>query len=72
MKIKLINPNTTADMTQSIQSCAEKYVRKDTEIYAVNPTVGVNSIECYVDEYLAIPGVLREVRKGSRKGPMRM
>lgn len=68
MKIKLINPNTTVAMTQSIQSCAEKYVRKDTEIYAVNPTVGVNSIECYVDEYLAIPGVLREVQKGEQEG----
>ena len=68
MKIKLINPNTTVAMTQSIQSCAEKYARKDTEIYAVNPTVGVNSIECYVDEYLAIPGVLREVQKGEQEG----
>lgn len=64
MKIKIINPNTTWDMTRSIEKCAKKYALPDTEILAVSPEMGVNSVECYVDEYLAIPGVLKEIAKG--------
>lgn len=68
IKIKVINPNTTLSMTKSIEMCAKKYANKDTIIYAVSPDIGVNSIECYVDEYLAIPGVLKEIAKGEEEG----
>lgn len=64
MKIKVINPNTTWSMTHSIAQCAKASALVDTQIVAVSPTVGVESIECYVDEYLAIPGVLNEILKG--------
>lgn len=64
IKIKIINPNTTMSMTKSIENCAKKFAREDTEVYCVSPRMGVNSIECYVDEYLAIPGVIDEVIKG--------
>ncbi len=64
MKIKIINPNTTAYMTDSIREVALKACNKNTEIIAVNPICGPESIECYVDEYLAIPGVLQEIIKG--------
>lgn len=67
MKIKLINPNTTWAMTESIEACAKKYARRDTQVYAVSPDTGVDSIECYVDEYLAVPGVLQEIIKGDRE-----
>lgn len=67
MKIKLINPNTTQSMTESIEMCARKYARKDTQVYAVSPDMGVDSIECYVDEYLSVPGVLKEIVKGDRE-----
>ncbi len=67
MKIKLINPNTTWSMTESIEECAKKYARSDTQVYAVSPDTGVDSIECYVDEYLAVPGVLKEIVKGDRE-----
>ena len=68
MKIKLINPNTTLSMTESIENCAKKYASEGTTVYAVSPNIGVNSIECYVDEYLAVPGVLQEIVKGEEEG----
>ncbi len=67
MKIKIINPNTTWSMTRSIEQCACRYADRDTEVYAVSPDTGVDSIECYVDEYLAIPGVLKEIIKGDQE-----
>lgn len=67
MKIKLINPNTTQSMTDSIYRMAVKYADPGTEITAVSPKTGPDSIECYVDEYLAVPGVIQEVIKGDRE-----
>lgn len=67
MKIKVINPNTTLSMTASIEECAKRYAAPGTELWAVSPETGVNSIECYVDEYLAIPGVLKEIVKGDQE-----
>lgn len=67
MKIKLINPNTTQSMTDGIREMAKKVCRTDTEIIAVSSKTGPESIECYVDEYLAIPGVIEEVRKGDQE-----
>ena len=67
MRIKLINPNTTAAMTESCRIAAEQVKRPDTEIIATNPSIGPDSSECYVDEYLAIPGVLGEILKGDRE-----
>lgn len=66
MKIKIINPNTTQSMTDSIYQMAVRYADPDTEITAVSPKTGPDSIECYVDEYLAVPGVIQEVIKGDR------
>ena len=68
MKIMLINPNTTQYMTDSILECAKKFARPDTELFAVTSSFGVSSVECYVDEYLAIPAVLKEVMKGEKMG----
>ena len=67
MKIKLINPNTTLSMTKSIQEAATRAARPGTQVYSVSPQWGPESIECYVDEYLAVPGVLKEVIKGDRE-----
>ena len=57
MKIKIINPNTTQSMTESIENLACRVARSDTQVWAVTPASGPDSIECYVDEYLAVPGV---------------
>ena len=53
MKIKIINPNTTQSMTESIENLARRVARSDTQVWAVTPASGPDSIECYVDEYLA-------------------
>ncbi len=68
MKIKIINPNTTLSMTRNIEAAGRKYARKDTDILCVSPRTGPESIECYVDEYLAVPGVLEEILIGEKEG----
>ena len=67
MLIKIINPNTTQSMTESIEKAAKKYVNNDTKVIAVSPDIGPDSIETYYDEYLSVPGVLEEVIKGNRE-----
>ena len=64
MKIKIINPNTTDSMTQSIFDAAMTVARPDTEIIAVSPDKGPVSIENFHDEYASIIGVMEEVHKG--------
>lgn len=66
MKIKIINPNTTWTMTEDIAAAGKRYARPDTEVYAVSPPTGPESIESLYDEYLAVPGVLSEIIKGDR------
>jgi allantoin racemase len=68
MKIKVINPNTTLEMTKGIEHAAKSAARPDTQILAVSPEMGPASIESFYDEYLSIPGVLEEVKKGEEEG----
>jgi allantoin racemase len=68
MKIKVINPNTTVEMTRGNERAAKKVARPGTEIISVNPEMGPVSIESFYDEYLAIPGVIQEVQKGDKEG----
>ena len=63
MKIKAINPNTTLGMTENIGEVANEYTNDETEIVAVSPNKGPISIESYYDDYLAVPGLLEEIRK---------
>ncbi len=63
MKIKAINPNTTLEMTENIGSVANKYTGEDTEVVAVSPEKGPVTIESYYDDYLAVPGLLEEIKK---------
>src|SRR5262249_6884441 len=64
MKIHVINPNTSMAMTESIGVAARSVARAGTEIIAVCPTFGPASIESYYDEYLCVPGILDQIRKG--------
>ncbi|MEO1132000.1 MAG: aspartate/glutamate racemase family protein [Cyanobacteria bacterium J06639_1] len=63
VRIKVINPNTSAAMTTSIATIALKHAAPTTEVVTVCPDAGPESIESYYDEYLAIPGVLQAVLK---------
>lgn len=63
MKIRVINPNTSEQMTREIGEAALKCARADTEISTVCPQFGPESIESAYDKYMAVPGLLQEVNK---------
>lgn len=68
MKIKVINPNTTASMTQKIAEAAIAVASPGTEIIACNPGMGPVSIEGHYDEALSVVGILEEIKKGEAVG----
>ena len=68
MLIKVINPNTTASMTEKIGACATAVAAPGTVIQAVNPTMGPASIESHYDEALAVPGLLEQIALGEAEG----
>jgi allantoin racemase len=63
MRILVINPNTTASMTEKIGKAAQSAASPTTEIIAVNPPDGPPSIEGYYDEVFSIPGMIAEIAK---------
>lgn len=62
MRILVINPNTTAAMTEKIGAAARRVAGPGTDIVATNPAAGPVSIEGYYDEALAVPGLLEVIR----------
>ncbi len=68
MRIRVINPNTTAAMTEKIGEAARKVAHPDTVIIATNPRNGPVSIECHFDEAVSAVGVADEVRAGEQEG----
>lgn len=61
MRITIINGNTCTAMTRSIDAAAQAVRAPQTQIATVQPKSGPESLECYYDEYLAIPGILEQV-----------
>ena len=68
MRILIINPNTTARMTEAIGRAGRRAASAETEIIAVNPADGPVSIEGYYDEAFSVPGLLAEIAKGEAIG----
>lgn len=68
MKIKVINPNTTASMTAKIGAAAIAVASPGTEIIACNPASGLPSIEGHYDEAVSVIGILEEIRQGEATG----
>jgi allantoin racemase len=62
MRLLVINPNTTASMTEKIGIAARRAATPGTEIVATTPPQGPVSIEGYYDEALAVPGILQMMR----------
>jgi allantoin racemase len=58
-KILVVNPNTTASMTQTIDAAARAVAAPGTEIVAVTSSMGPASIEGFYDEAFAVPGLIR-------------
>ena len=68
MRIRVINPNTTASMTDLIGVSARAVAGPGVLVEAVNPSMGPASIESHYDEALAVPGLLAEIAAGERAG----
>jgi allantoin racemase len=68
MRILIVNPNTTARMTEAIGLAGRRAASAGTEIIAVNPADGPVSIEGYYDEAFSVPGLLAEIAKGEAVG----
>jgi allantoin racemase len=68
MRILIVNPNTTASMTEAIGRAGRVVAAAGTEIIAVNPVDGPVSIEGYYDEAFSVPGLLAEIAKGEAIG----
>ncbi len=57
MRLLVINPNTTAEMTESVAAAARLAARPGTEIVALNPPEGPASIQGPEDGAAALPGL---------------
>ncbi|WP_213014775.1 aspartate/glutamate racemase family protein [Acinetobacter rathckeae] len=68
MKIQVINPNTSKEMTHSIDASAKSIASVLTEIVTVCPEQGVESIEGHYDEAISAIGVLDLVQQGCSDG----
>lgn len=68
MRIRVINPNTTAAMTETIGRAARAAAAQGTTIDAITSSTGPVSIEGYYDEAMSLPGLLMEIRKGEAAG----
>jgi len=68
MRLRVINPNTTVAMTETIARAAREAAAPGTEIDAVTSTIGPVSIEGYYDEAMCLPGLLKEIGRGEAEG----
>jgi allantoin racemase len=64
MRILIVNPNTTAAMTEKIGRAGRAVAASGTELIVVNPADGPVSIEGYYDQAFSVPGLLAEIAKG--------
>jgi len=62
-KIVVINPNTTASMTDRIRLVSESVISDDFCLMVVNPSSGPASIEGYYDEAMSLAGLLDLVKQ---------
>src|ERR1700692_1164095 len=68
MRIKIINPNTTATFTELSLNAGRAVAAPGTEILAGQPSSGTPSVECHVDEAVATLGVIEAVQAGEADG----
>jgi allantoin racemase len=63
MRILIINPNTTASMTEKVGDAARLVASPGTEIVARSPATGPASIQGEADGEAALPGLFEEIDK---------
>lgn len=66
MRIHVVNPNTTAAMTDKIAAAARAAATAGTEILATTSAEGPVSIEGFFDGALSLPGLLVEIGHAER------
>jgi allantoin racemase len=64
-RILIVNPNTTAAMTETIGAAARAVAASGTEISAVTSSMGPASIEGFYDEAFAVPGLIQALLNAS-------
>ena len=62
MNLLLVNPNTSAAMTEGIAAAARPLLAAGTQLRAVQPSFGPLSIEGHYDDAFAAAGVAEQVR----------
>jgi len=67
-QLLVVNPNTTASMTEIIAAAACQAAGPSTDIRAVTSEMGPVSIEGFYDEAFAVPGLLAQIAAGERAG----
>src|SRR5580658_3499831 len=68
MKIKIINPNTTAAFTERSLALGRAVAASGTTVLAGQPAQGTPSVECHVEEAIATLGIVEQVLEGERAG----
>jgi len=68
LRIRVVNPNTTASMTDAIGRAATAVAGPGTLVEAVTSATGPASIESHYEEALAVPGLLEQVALGEQDG----
>ena len=63
MKILIINPNSSQEMTQTIQAAAEKYAGDSFFVECLSNPEAPVFIETYEDQVKTAPGMIRMVRE---------
>ena len=62
-RLAVINPNLSSGFTKKIGAQAQKIVGGATQVLALNPAFGPDSIEGYYDEAFASVGLLSVIRE---------
>ncbi|MDO9414682.1 aspartate/glutamate racemase family protein [Pararhizobium sp.] len=68
MRILIVNPNTTASMTEKAAGAARAVAATGTEIIAATSQMGPASIEGHYDGALALPGLMAEIMAAEAAG----
>jgi allantoin racemase len=66
--IHIVNPNTTASMTEKIAAAARATASAGVAVHATQSAMGPVAIEGYYDEAYAIPGMLQRILEAERAG----
>ncbi len=68
VRVHLVNPNTTASMTDKAAAAARAVAAAGTEIVATTSSMGPASIEGFYDDALALPGLLAAIATAEGEG----